>query len=236
MTDIENLDGWEIETPEKDNSHTDQDAEELTKERYKQQIAWSKAEAERLRGLLIERETQNASKDANSLLELHGTDPKLANEVAKKFWYDDFNDAKTWIDWNINSKMSQKEWSWEDMEQQFEKMYQKRKSEELHELSLKKAEKIIKKLKDDDLQEKAQAYFDKITKGKKLSIDDAEEFAEMATLYVNKDTIKSEKYNQWLANFASTWMSNSKKATAQEWSKMVVVNWRLVNLPSNNTK
>jgi hypothetical protein len=35
-----------------------------------------------------------------------------------------------------------------------------------------------------------------MSKGKKLTIEEAEEFAEMATLYVNKETIKSERYSK----------------------------------------
>jgi hypothetical protein len=47
---------------------------------------------------MIDREVKNAEKDARSLLELHDADPKLADEVAKRFGYDDFNDAKSEID------------------------------------------------------------------------------------------------------------------------------------------
>jgi hypothetical protein len=48
-----------------------------------------------LRNLVIDREVKNAEKDARSLLELHDVDPKLADVVAKRFGYDDFNDAKS---------------------------------------------------------------------------------------------------------------------------------------------
>jgi hypothetical protein len=46
-------------------------------------------------------------------------------------------------------------------EEQFEKMYQKRRREEEHVSATQKAEKLISKLPD-DLQEQAQTYFDKI--------------------------------------------------------------------------
>ena len=233
--DIDNLDVYEPETPEEDNSHTDDQVDETVVKRYKEQIAGSKAEAERLRNLAIEREVAHATKDATSLLELNSTDTKLANEVAKKFGYADFEDARAWIDQNLGEKMSQKETTQkEDMEKSFEEMYQRRKAQELHELSLQKAEKIIEKIGDSWLQEKATEYFDKITKGKQLTIDEAEEFAEMATLYVNKDSLKSEKYEKWLSSYASTGLSNNSKKADSEWPKTVVRNGRLVVLDSNN--
>lgn len=233
--DIDNLDVYETETPEEDNSHTDDQVEESTVKRYKEQIAWSKAEAERLRNLAIEREIAHASKDATSLLELYSTDTKLANDVAKRFWYSSFEDAKSRIDNNLWEKMNQKETTkQEDLEKSFEEMYQKRKAQEIHELSLKKAEKIIKKITDSNLQEKAVEYFDKITKDKQLTIEEAEEFAEMATLYVNKDNLKSEKYEKWLSSFASNWLNNSSKNVNVEATTTVVRNGRLVVLDSNN--
>jgi hypothetical protein len=37
------------------------------------------------------------------LLDLHDVDPKLADEVARKFGYDDFADAKKFIDQKFNN-------------------------------------------------------------------------------------------------------------------------------------
>lgn len=229
--ELDNLDLWEIETLETDNSHTKDQVDEATAKRYKEQLAWSKAEAERLRNLAIEREYAHASKDATSLLELHSTDPKLASEVAKKFWYDDFNHAKKWIDENLWEKMIKKEADPKDLEKTFEEMYQKRKSQELHELSIKKAEKIIWKIKDEELQKKAKTHFDKITKGKQLSIDEAEEIAEMATLYVQKDSIRDDRFNEWLASLWSIGANTSKKGKSSE-EEYVIEDGKLV-LKSN---
>ncbi len=53
--------------------------------RYKEQLAGSAKEALRYKEMLLETEIQKASSDANSLLELHKKDPRLANEVAKSF-------------------------------------------------------------------------------------------------------------------------------------------------------
>ena len=95
MTD--NLQDNNNETPNAENSQND--ATEKV-ERYKQQIEGSKKEAERLRNLALESEVKRAEVDANSIIELHGKDPKLADEVAKRFWYGDFGEAKASIEWS----------------------------------------------------------------------------------------------------------------------------------------
>ena len=233
MTDkeIDYSDEEKKETSDKELlSSEDQAAKEI---RWKDQAAWNKAEAEKQRNLRIDAEVKLASQDAESLRNLHKVDNKLAKEVSEK------------LDWT-NSKrkdyetfLKGEEWlpqkSEVDVKAQFEAMYQERKTQELHELALQKASKLIWKIKDEDAQKQAQTYFDKIIKGKMLSIDDAEEFAEMATLYVNKDSLKSEKYDNWLAQFASTGVATSKKATAKE-PIQVVRNGKLVLLDSNDNK
>lgn len=70
-------------------------------------------------------------------------------------------------------------------EEDREVWYQNKRAQEEHDKSLLKAEKIIAKLPD-DIQEKAQAFFDKASKGQLLDEDTALEFAEAATLYANK--------------------------------------------------
>ena len=144
-------------TPEEqDNSHT------AKEERYKQQIAGSKAEATRLRSLLIEQQVKAAEKDARSLLDLHNADPKLADEVARKFGYDDFADAKKYIDQKDFSDSGVEKTSNASLKEDFEKFYQERKAKETHEEALKKADKILSKIKDADARERAQAKFEQI--------------------------------------------------------------------------
>lgn len=227
---LDNLEVWwegqENETPEMDNSHT------AKEERYKQQMLWSKQEAERMKNLLIDREVKNAERDARSLLELHEVDPKLADEVAKKFGYDNFEDAKG----SINQAESD---SWmsktrdANFQENFDKYYQERKAKETHEEALQRATKILNKIKDEGAREKAQKQFEKIVWNKQLSIDEAEEFAEMATLFVNKDSLKADKYDESIVNYASTWMWMGKKANANDWKVEVVRNWRIVLLDNN---
>lgn len=77
------------ETPIEDNS---QDTHEVTDDTTKidnkraMQIAeGSKREVDRVRALAVDAEVKLAAQDANNLLELAKKDPKLANEVAKRF-------------------------------------------------------------------------------------------------------------------------------------------------------
>lgn len=231
---LDNLEVWE-ENQEIDGTPEEQDNSHTSKEtRYKEQLKGSREEAERLRNLIIDREVKAAEKDAKSLLELHETDPKLANEVAKRFGYDDYEDAR----WEIEKKVS----SWVektndvDLEEKFEKMYQERKAKETHEEALKQANKILNKIKDEGLRGMAQSKFGNLAKWKTLSIDEAEELAEMATLYVNKDNLRENKYEEWLWDYASTWMWMGKKPGAGEWEKLVVIGWKIVDLNSNKQK
>lgn len=236
MTELDNLEVWEKETtdvgtPEEDNSHTDEEASKIA--RYKEQMKGSQEEAMRLRNLAIEQWVKAAEKDARSLLELHDVDPKLADEVARRFNYDDFADAKKVIDQKFSNDEGFKD-SKSGTEADFERWYQERKTKETDTEARARAEKIFsKEIKDEELREKAKAQFKKIAWNKKLSIEEAEEFAEMATLYANKDSMKANMYEEGLWNFASTWMWMWKKPSTT-WSNMVVRNGRLVDLNSNN--
>lgn len=230
---LDNLEVWEVETEketpeEQDNSHT------AKEERYKQQLAWSKAEATRLRELLIEQQAKAAEKDARSLLELHDADPKLADEVARKFGYDDFADAKKYIDQKDFSDGGVEKTREANLKEDFEKFYQERKAKETHEEAINRANKILWKIKDEWAREKALEKFNQIAWNKTLTIDEAEEFAEMATLYVNKDSLRAERYDEWLSSYASTWLWMGKKATSDNaGERLVVRDGRLVSLDDN---
>jgi len=141
--------------------------------------------------MILETEIKKASIDANSLLELHRQDPKLANEVSQSFGYNSYEDVAQKL---ADDKPSNNGISEED----FDARYNRRRDQEEHEKSLKKAEKAISKL-DDEQREKAQSYFDKISRGHMLDEDTALEFAEMATLYVNKDKMKADRLNDGIA-------------------------------------
>lgn len=214
------------ETPEKGllSPEWQGDQEDGTKsERQKQIEEGNRAENIRLRNLFIDREVEKVSQDATSLLGLHEKDPKLAKEVAKKI----DRDASEWKDFDSFLKWVKKT----SAEDDFETRYQQKRAEEKHQEAIKKVEKQFSKLPE-ELREKAQTYFDKITKGKQLNEEDAMEFAEMTTLYVNKDKIKEWSYSDAMAEMASNWISKSKKPSKEE-SNWIVRDGQLVNLSSN---
>lgn len=216
-----------IETIEEDNSQTEEETtqQEDPKEiRWKQQLSGSKQEAERNRNLAIDLAYDAVSNDANKLLELHEKDPKLANAVAQKFGYKNYDDAKRSIQ---NPGQESKSLTEED----FERMYLERRAKEDHQRSLSLAETIIDKLPA-DLQEEAKEYFDEITEGKLLDETKAKKFAEMATLYVQKDKINSSRKDEALAKLASNWVSSTKSAPTREDMVAVIRDGKVVLVPN----
>ncbi len=97
-------------------------------------------------------------------------------------------------------------------EADIEKIVTEREAKKEHAKAITKAEKILDKLPE-DLRDEAQKRFDKISKGQILDEETAIEFAEMATLYVNKDNLKANLYNDSLAMLGSSWLGKSKKVT-----------------------
>ena len=232
---MDNLVPKDNETPEKVDSLKDQEAadSDIVK-RYKEQITWNKQEAERLRNKVIDLHVEKASVRAESLLELNDEDPKLANEVAKKFWYENFEDAKTRVFDDVPAKAeSLQTWLTPD---EFERMYTARRNKEQHEEALKKAEKLFWKIKDEWLQEKAKEYFEKITWDKTLSVESAIEFAEMATLYVSKDKLKSKALEDGIVALWSIWLWDSKTTTSKKSEQDYIIrNWQLILKPNKQS-
>jgi len=220
---MDNLEEKDIVAPVLDNPQTPESTtDELTKERYKQQIEWSRQEAEKYREIALQAEYDKASKDGSSLLELHEKDPKLADEVAKRFNFTNFQAAKDYLLKAANPDADKGTLT----EDQFETMYQKRKQKEEHDRAIKKVDSAFNKL-DDWLKEKARAYFDKISEGKQLDVDTALEFAEMATLYVSKDNLKLDAFSKWMDMLWSTSVSNSKKVSEEKWH-YVIRDWQVI--------
>lgn len=192
-----------------------QDVVEDPKEvRRQQQEEWSRQEALRLRNLAIETNYKLAQKDANSIVELYWQDPKLANEVAKKFGYDSYSE--------LESSIFKKE-----EEDDFDKKYEKRRNQERHEEAVDKAMKTFSKLEADE-KEKAETYFKKIIWNKTLKEDDALEFAEMATLYVKKDAKRKATWDD-LIWIASTGISGKTPwNTKTTWDELIIVDGKLI--------
>lgn len=244
MTDNLDKDG----TPENDldNSQpqdsdlngTHPDDTDAVSKRHQEQMEGSKQEVERMRSLLIDSEVQKAEQNAKSLLELHEKDPKTANEVAKRFNYSSYNEAKEVITKSDSNYWVQQNASPKNTETDFEAFYQKKRAEEVHDESIGKAEKIISNIKDEDKQKQARSHFDKITKWKMLTVDEAKEFAEMATLYVNKDSIRQGRSQEAMSLLGTSWLSNPWTNVPpinqdDEHANMVIREGKLVPLNSN---
>ncbi len=158
--------------------------------RHAEQMAGSLAEVARLEQIAIDSVARASEKDVNVFLETHSKDPKLANKVAIELGYANAEEVLASI------KKPAKE-------DDFETKYAQKRAQEKHEEAITKAGKILAKLPD-ELKETAQKHFDKITKGQTLDEETAIEFAEMATLYVNKDNLRADVLNDSLAMLGST--------------------------------
>ena len=206
MTDnLENIEASQIENNPQDNGENDTTEEVYTAEqrrRHLEQLEGSKKEAEKKEALLVDTYKDLAQKDAGVLNDLYSKDPKLADKVAKEFWYDSYKELNK----NLNPTES-KGLSEDDLED----WYQKRRGKDQHAEALQEAQASLSKLPE-DLREEAQEYFNDIIEGKTLTREKATKFANMATLYVSKDKIKDEKYTNALADAMSTWVWRSKVA------------------------
>ena len=160
--------------------------------RHAEQMAGSMAEVARLREIAVDSVAKASEKDASAFLEAHSKDPKLANEVAKKLGYSNADEVLA----QLNQKPAK-------VEDDFETKYAQKRAEEKHEEAIVKAGKILAKIPE-ELREEAQAYFDDMTEGKRLDEDKAIKFAEMATLYVNKDNLRAGLLDDSLAMLGST--------------------------------
>lgn len=217
---MEHLEEEEIVTPEweeQENSHTDseesnEEEADFEKERFNQIVSGKQKQIDSLRQIAIDNAVEAARYNASSLIKLHDTDPKLANEVAKKFGYENYEQAELEakrMSWDALSKKK------DDDDEDFDTKYAKRRDQEKHEEAMKKAEKSIKKL-DEELQEKAQGYLEKITKWQKLDVDSIEEYIDMVTLYVTKDKVDTKKTEKAKESFHSSTVSKSSKWSTSE--------------------
>ena len=221
----------ETESPIEGNTQEDN-----TIKRYKEQISWSKKEADRLRTVAIEVAYNNWEATYEALEKLYEKDPRLADEVAKKYSYDDFKDLKKSLK-KTNDEYIKSDNRFDQSE--FDRLYNERKSKEEHEKALKKVETVFNKL-DDDVKQNAKKYFEKITKWQKLTVDEAMEYAEMTTLFVNKDRVKQQKYESGLWDIWSTWVwvkkttTTTSKNNSQQQMVRIIRKGKLVLIPKSN--
>lgn len=182
----DNVTGVTTEAPKTDNPTENPDVAK----RHAEQLTGSRAEVARLEQIAVESVAKASEKDVNVFLETHSKDPKLANKVAIELGYANADEVLA----SINRPGE---------EDDFETKYAQKRAQEKHEEAITKAGKILAKLPE-ELKEEAQKRFDKITKGQLLDEETAIEFAEMATLYVNKDNLRAEVLNDSLAMLGST--------------------------------
>lgn len=221
------------ETPELDNSQEQMESEEtetevvitkeeeepkpeedeLTKQRRKQQMEWSKQEVAKYSQLALKLAVKSAKTDANSLVELYKEDPKLADAVAKEFEYDDYNDLKNSL------------WLWSN-EDDFETKYQARKQKEVHEEAIEKVTSKIESLW--SIKSQVQEYFDELSEWKQLTYDKAMRLYDMAVTYVKKDALKDEKSDTAKKSLASTSVSSTPKKEESSW--WIVRNGQMVKI------
>ncbi len=203
---MENLQDKNLETPNGDNSQKAPEIPAETKERYLQQIEGGKQEAQKYRDLAIESEVKRAEVDANSIIDLHAKDPKMADEVAKRFGYDSYNDAETSL------KPQEKPSEELSENERFEKYYKDMKAKEEGSNANSEADKILNSL-EWDIQTEARKHYEMMAGWRNLSVNQATEMAKMATLYVNKDNLKSDKAQDGILMFGNSglWSSTPKR-------------------------
>lgn len=206
-------------------------SEELTakEKRHSEQQEWAKKEVERLRTLVVEDAYEKAQKDARVLLELGKKDPIAAELVAKKFWYDDFKDAKAQIHAELGIAKA------EPMsDEEKEAYYQERRTKELHEEAITEAKALFDDFPD-DVKQQALEEFDDLSEWKTLTKAKALKIADMISLSLNKGKVKTEAFKQWVKQLSN--VSIAKKSTVQtEDEQLVVIDGKVVSLSSKNSK
>lgn len=222
----------QVEDGDDPDDKSDEEPKLTAKEiRHAQQQEWAKMEVERLRNLMIDSEVKLASQDATSLLELAKKDAKLADEVAKRFWYDDFKDAKKQI--TAGSEVEKKV-STKPTEEQFEEWYQQRKSKEEHNAAIDEVAKLIEQLPE-DVQEQAKEDFNELMWDKILTREKALKFAKMVTLSLTKEEKKPVDTKEALKKLSTTWVWKTKQPSKDE-AQEIVVDGKVILLNSNQTK
>lgn len=224
----------ETETLETDNSQdaSVDDVEAQKQLRHSQQMEWAKKEVERQKQKAVDVAVKWVAKDAELLLDIYAEDPELANEVAKKFKYSSFDEAKKFI--NSWEKLETKD-ELEDEETRFEKRYSQKRLQEKHEEAIEKAQQLISKLPS-ELQEDATNYFNEIAEGKTLTDAKAIEYAQMATLYVSKDRLLHDKMEDWLKYLGSSGIKAGAKPKKEVEPQTIIRNGKVVVLKPNSNQ
>lgn len=189
-------------------------------ERWKQQLEWSKQEALIQRQERIWEWKELLLEDVNNLNRLAKVkDTKIVWDVLSELGYNSLEEAlvENWL--STSKKEEKKDWM---TKEELEKWYEDRKTQDIHNLAITKIWKVFEKLPEDE-KEIAQKNFDKITKWKTLTIEEAEEYADMAILYAWKDKIV--KTSNWLIDLAWIWYNKNDKWKQKDLLDSIIDNW-----------
>jgi len=190
--------------------------------RHAEQEEGRLAEVTRLRGMVIDAEVQKAEADWTSLIDLAKKDPKLADEVAMKFGYTDYRDAKKFLSpWDVVTEKTRNDDDKEDY-------FQERLAEVNHDQSLLDAQAILDQLPE-ELQDEAIDEFNELIDGKVLTKATAIKYAKMVTLSLKKEEVETTDNSKNIKKLSSTGISTTKKP-AKEWLVEVIVDGKIVLL------
>ncbi len=172
-------------------------------ERLKQQYAGSTQEAIAYKARYdkaLDVAVEKVSQDNAYLLELSEKDPDLAKDVAKKWWNLTLEKA---LDQIKLAPASKKDENPLDEETQYKKFAERLKRELANEGVHKEASEFFTHLTG-EVRTTAEWLYKKLTEWRDLAPIEAREFAEMATLYAQKEQIVSGKADLNIAMFGST--------------------------------
>lgn len=233
MAENENLD-YESNQNEAPNNGNPQDDDSQDKDRllqrYKEQLNGSTEEAKRLKNLVLDSEQEKVNQDPNHLLAFYDRDPKLANDLAKRMNYNSFDEAKQSLVW---SKQEDSGDDNDDLDSKLEKKLEEKEKKKEHQQAISEAKKKFENLSEEK-KEAAEKYFNDITEWKVLDRNRANEFADMATLYVNKDEFKNDKLQENKSMYSTAWIWKTSPSVETERKEVLdAKTWKMIYLDVN---
>lgn len=215
MEDLQEVTEEALETEDPQNADESEhaDPEKFEKERYNQIVQGKTAEVKKFEEIAIKAAIKSASIDAESLIELHKEDPKLAEKVATRMKDTDGNVFKSYKD---AERYIKKLSSSQVQEDDRETWYRQMRAKEVHEEALQEAYEMFDDLPD-DVREQAISEFDDMRGDIQLTRARGEKYAEAARLLVSKWKDSTQKLADAKVSVWSSWLSAaSKKSTPSE--------------------
>lgn len=225
----ENLATDAIVTPtdnQEENSPKSDATPDPREKRHAEQLEWSRKEVEKWQTIAKETAYNAAAIDIGTLKVLHATNPSLAKEVAEKF---DWNGSDWWtytnfLSWKAPEKNSRLS------EEDLERMLEEREAKKEHQKATALIKDSISKL-DEYLQPLVQEYMDDLTDGKQLTEKQATKFLDMATLYADRGSKKTDVKEEAKAMLAST-KTTSNKSSGKEEMVTIIKDGKVLLVPN----